>query len=704
MNSFWCMGTINGQLQSQCVNGAPPPNYILVDPQIGYDASLGRWIATTLDAYVPPLGTVRTSATPDYLYIAVSNTGTATGTPSNWTKWSIPVCTDNSNFPNSDQPLLGWSAGVVGVDVVCSDNSDVHRGEDNLVVINNSTLTSGATSLPNPIVPPCIGMTPARDEDVSSFSSLYLVASIVPNGSTTFSQPPGCGTNSNNTSPYVVEYTATTAGVFGQNTSTACSSGTPCAPYSQTSGLSNPGVYARVAADQAGCNGQPTCEIDVGNARIKAAQIRQDTSFGGSPFLTLGFSTGFQASVNLTGSQALWALQNLSANAWTTLALLAGGNWYSYANAVMDSDGDLYLGSTLFQSASHPSTLWDLFTATNGTNLTFQGQNITESSTQEYTGDGVSSPQRWGDYNSLIYDPNAIGPGGEGGFWAVEEISCSSLSTALCLNPPGTDEATSWVALQDPAPFFVGTSENETEARTSCSPATIQTSVSPPPGVQNGDVIIAILEAGVSGGTPGLPPGWRLLNMVQGTTSLNSMDTLGACGAYEISWIAVHVYSTSDQVPYNFSFQTTPVTDSCNTNLCFTGESITYLNAYRFAGTDFTKYGAYGYANHYPSTTSSTGPITVLEDRKVLTVFSGTGDSDETGECERFSTPTGSPTLTVETTFTPNCTLPSFLSADVWNKVHEALIGGYSEAPGSIQILGSAPLPAWQVVIPEPNS
>jgi hypothetical protein len=106
MNSFWCTGgSINGQTQSQCVNGALPSGYVLTDPQIGYDASLGRWIATTLLHFN---SATRTSATPDYVYIAVSTRGDAGG-PSDWTKWSVPFCTDNGNFPFADQPLLGWS-------------------------------------------------------------------------------------------------------------------------------------------------------------------------------------------------------------------------------------------------------------------------------------------------------------------------------------------------------------------------------------------------------------------------------------------------------------------------------------------------------------------------------------------------------------------------------------------------------------------
>ncbi len=82
MIDFWCGGVqIKGQEPSQCVNHAPHPGYALTDTQIGYDASLGRWIATTLDYWV-----TGTRAYPDYVYIAVSTSGTAQGDPNQWIK------------------------------------------------------------------------------------------------------------------------------------------------------------------------------------------------------------------------------------------------------------------------------------------------------------------------------------------------------------------------------------------------------------------------------------------------------------------------------------------------------------------------------------------------------------------------------------------------------------------------------------------
>ncbi len=630
----------------------------------------------------------------------------------------MPVCTSNNSTPGGDQPFLGWSGSFVGVDVLCFDSGGITRGSDSLsdslIVVPNSNLAPNpAPVLPGAIVPPCIGMTPVRDEDASQLSSLYLVASIVP-GDSTVTQPPTCGLSSYSSyiSPYVVEYTATNAGVSGQG-GAACGTGA-CAPLSATGPLWTPGTYsgnpALGGAQQLGC-GQSDywCTIDANDARIKAAQIRMTNSNGSQdPILTLGFSTGYQTGYNLTGSQALWAVQDTNTMAWNAFSLAGNGWWIAYPTTAIDSDFDLYLGSTWFNQGIRPSTVWDLLSGNGLYSFTYEGQNGIEQSTQEYTGNGNQSApfQRWGDYNTMVYDPNAIGPSGEPVFWEVEEITCSSLSNATC--PGAADESTSWVALGDPAPQFVGVSEAETEPSpnaTCTSSQTLQTMVNPPSGTLDGDVLIAILQAGLptTGSTPTLPPGWTLLNLInQGSTT---MTTTATCGFFEQSQVAVHTYSTSDTVPYTFTFYTTPVTNTCDPDYCIIGESDVYINAYSFAGTDFTKYGAYGFPNNDSgsNTTSATGVITPPAERKVLTVFSGTGDYDETGLCETFTNLTGSPALTIETSLTPDCTPPAFLSADLWDDSGSS-VGGYTVSSGSLQGEGGdAPLPAWQVLIPEPN-
>ncbi|MGH7932240.1 MAG: hypothetical protein ACREQN_03625, partial [Candidatus Binataceae bacterium] len=349
LNTFWCSGTgANGLPLSGCLNGAPISGYDLTDTQVGYDKSLGLWLASTLNFTDTP-GT----GTPDYVYLAVSNTGDAAGT---WTKWSVSACT--GSYADADQPLLGWSNSYVGVDILCF-NSNGNLGPDNLIVVPNSSVApTPASSLPASITPPCIGTTPARDED-GEYGSLYLVASVVP-GDSTISEPAGCGVQGANTLPYVLEYTADNTGVAGNN-GTLCQSNSSCAPLSVSPQFGNPGLYDTPHALQAGCS-QLNCQIDANVARITSAQIRlADFANQAYPFLTLDFVSGFQSNDNLTGSQDLWFIENGGTGSWWALSLAGNNYWISYPTIALDSDLDIYLGSTWFTAGIYPSTVWDMY-------------------------------------------------------------------------------------------------------------------------------------------------------------------------------------------------------------------------------------------------------------------------------------------------------------------------------------------------------
>lgn len=282
--TFWCGSNgVNNQPLLGCSGGMETLDQ-LTDTQIGYDAPLGRWIATELARDPDGMG---------YIYLAAS----AGSSASNWEKWSDDACLVNPSFAASDQPLLGWSnsAGVVVVDTACGTAPGGTFGPDELHIIPNSTITSGAPSLPLAIQAPCQKMAPARDER-GSFSNAYLLASVVPSTS----NQPNCFPASSNTNPYVVEYTANSSGVFGSGGCPAGTSG--CLPVSTSPQWGNPGLYVLAPnAQQLGCS-TTDCQIDVGDARITAAQIRPSTvgsSSSQSPILTGGFATG----INVSGSK-----------------------------------------------------------------------------------------------------------------------------------------------------------------------------------------------------------------------------------------------------------------------------------------------------------------------------------------------------------------------------------------------------------------
>jgi hypothetical protein len=172
LSDFWCDSYgVNGQPLNGCVNGQETFG-TFGDTQIGYDATLGRWIATTNASD----GTSHIGV----LYFAVSESSTLSST-GGWNKWWASTC-NSSPYTAMDEPLLGWSNSVVVVDVTCFQGpaNEPTFGPDNLFVISNVTITSVSQTLPTPMVAPCAKMTPARDEQ-GTLSNAYLLTSIVPN-------------------------------------------------------------------------------------------------------------------------------------------------------------------------------------------------------------------------------------------------------------------------------------------------------------------------------------------------------------------------------------------------------------------------------------------------------------------------------------------------------------------------------------------
>jgi hypothetical protein len=176
---------------------------------------------------------------------------------------------------------------------------------------------------------------------------------------------------------------------------------------------------------------------------------------------------------------------------------------------------ELYLGSTQFTSGSFPSTIWDSYAG-----LSFVGQNFIEIGNAEYTGNPAQTPPvRWGDYNTMLYDPDAIPPGGEGSWWSVEEISKG-----------GSDESTNWEALADPTPlpYFVNWDPNEKDCAGGGS--TCKITAGPPYGVQAGDLILVALVLGEpANSNPHLPDSsWTLLP-ASNVTGNPTMIASGGC-------------------------------------------------------------------------------------------------------------------------------------------------------------------------------
>jgi hypothetical protein len=630
-----------------------------------------------------------------YLYFAASKTNKLNGKGSGWNLWSARACTTNPSFPEMDQPLLGWSGpgtsgnSAVVVDAKCFGNQDQNSaGPDNLFAIPSSSISSVSQTLPAPISAPCAAMAPARDE-AGSFPNAYLLASIVP-GSAVQTNAPNCAPNSSNTAAYVVEYTASASGIFGAS---GCAGGTSgCSPVSigpqwgSTSAKYNLGL-----ANQLGCNAT-TCEISIGDARITAAQIRP-TNISGSitPVLATGFATGVAAGSSGPQSQNLWFLQNVSTGSWLDQISFSGGaQWYAYPTIAIDGDGELYLGSTQFTASSYPSTIWDSYVGI--PSLTFMGQNFIEMSTGEYLGNpGQQPPQpvRWGDYNTMIYDPNANAPGSGGSWWSVEEVTCPDASN--CSN--GTsDESTTWVALADPSPlpYFVGYSvpvatpggaigENECGGGKG---SICQMVYSVPPNAQFGDVLVADILTGqgsIDSTYLTLPPGWVAMPLANQSnhTYLPSSGTSdgGLTIHYATSFLAAYVYGSQPNDSGSYTFGIT-----LRNGLA---EVTGFLASYRGASTNLGAYTAYAHAaiagDGNPNTSSFFQKVlTPPAETTLLYLFYGECfiQNEEVGENSAFSAPSGAPKITHESPLSLGTA--TYLAADVGVPVGGVNYGGYS--------------------------
>jgi hypothetical protein len=280
-----------------------------------------------------------------------------------------------------------------------------------------------------------------------------------------------------------------------------------------------------------------SCEVTLGDARVTAAQIRPTNISGISyPVLIFGFGAGVNAGSSGPQSQNVWFLQNLSTASWLSAFSFAGGRqWYAFPTIAIDADLELYLGSTQFTSSSFPSTIWDSYAG-----LSFVGQNFIEIGTAEYTGNSAQTPPvRWGDYNTMVFDPYAIPPGGEGSWWSVEEISQG-----------GSDQSTNWEALADPTPlpYFINYSGGESECNVSLGQdCTIN--LSTPAGLQNGDVVIATLDMGGNFKTPPKPPDstWVVLPIANDSGADYLIS--GACSTGDLvtGYVFAHVYGSSSE-------------------------------------------------------------------------------------------------------------------------------------------------------------
>jgi hypothetical protein len=282
---------------------------------------------------------------------------------------------------------------------------------------------------------------------------------------------------------------------------------------------------------------------------------------------------------------------------------------------------------------------------------------------------------------SMIWDSS----GGENPFWTVNELTAG-----------GSDEQTHWDQLVEPLPFFVGSTNIESERPGGAGTICTVTSTIPLNVVKQGDVILVSLALGETANVlPTLPDNtWTLLAASNIAGSPQQISFTDGNGTTNTSWLAAHVYggSANDSGSYNFiHFE----------NLA--REFGAQMVVYRGAGTNFGNYSTSGFTQNTNSSTFSIGATTPPGQTQLLDiVLPGAGcENGETGEPgDTYSAPTGTPPLVAETPLHPQY-FP-WLASDVSVPTAGQSYGPYSF---SETVNGGCPIKkggwlAWEVAIP----
>jgi hypothetical protein len=292
--------------------------------------------------------------------------------------------------------------------------------------------------------------------------------------------------------------------------------------------------------------------------------------------------------------------------------------WAGYHTITMDSDLDAAFSFTSFQPGStiYPDWYTSKGFAAPGppqpwSPLTGYGILYSANSQGSYTGKqscSTQTTQRWGDYMSILWDPNFASPSEADAFWMVQEFTTG-----------GSNQSTQFAPIQDPLPFFVGSSTAENEcvlgAGHDCT-----VSISPPQGVQAGDVLLVALD--LAENTPFLlpvPSGWTLLAASNLTGSPRQIRSYA--GYFDTSWLAAHIYGTSEPSAYSFTHGNNDGT-----------EFAALMVAYRGARSNLNNYTAYGFTLDTTSPisnfTAGTKPISPPAETELVTLIGADGGCD----------------------------------------------------------------------------
>jgi hypothetical protein len=304
------------------------------------------------------------------------------------------------------------------------------------------------------------------------------------------------------------------------------------------------------------------------------------------------------------------------------------------------------------------------------------------SSTGEYFPEIIcgAPATRWGDYVTTVWDPNFSSPNESDSFWTVPEYTTGQ-----------SNESTLWQALADPLPFFVGSAESESEC-TGGAGSTCAVKLNPPSDLQPGDLLLVGLLLGEPASNPPKLPdsSWILLPASNITGSPQSIAS-SCCGGFTMtSWLAAHIYTSSDTLPYTFKH-------FLNLAVELEGSVVDY----RGGSTNLSSYTSYGFTQNGLSSSFSTGAVTPPGDTELSTLILGLGEGcpeaeGSEGSPADYGAPQGTPTLSTEATDA------FWLAADAPVPMAGQTYGGYTftETPNGV-CTSIGPWLGWEIAIPE---
>jgi len=419
-------------------------------------------------------------------------------------------------------------------------------------------------------------------------------------------------------------------------------------------------------------------------------------------YLLTSFTAGYQS-----GAEVLWYIDQLETGTWAGQFTGTGNtSWVpTYTTITSDQNFDIYATATSFTSTGTPFSIqfgWYEFPQmlalpeANFANsaAVYTGQNTCPTATPTGSISPTPTPsatptpgpvlQRWGDYNSLIWDPSLItcASGERTSVWSAVEFTQGA-----------TDQSTLWTQFYDALPCFVNSNGAESEC-TQGAGHDCEVTVGVPYGVQPGDVLLAALDMGEASTTlPSLPSGWTPLSASNLTGSPQQISATVSGGTLS-SWLAAHVYGNNEPISYKFVHNNNNGT-----------ELSAMIVAYRGGNENLSNYTGYGFVQNGLNSSFTIGAISPLGETELVDLIDADGGCDTPEKYEAVSesltAPSGSPTLAPETPLTQ--LWYGWLAADAGVPTAGQSYGTYtlteSPANGCQNTKGAIWL-AWGVAIP----